>query len=148
MTIDQFAIALMGVVEDLENDPFQQPLEACAGALAQGEERAFDSATDASGSPWPPHSPYTVRKYGPHPLLILSGAMKRAATGGAGNIAQLNGRSLAYGVDQTVIPYAPFQNRGTSRIPRRQFMYIDGQAAGECRDIVAGYVRTDILGAS
>ena len=97
---------------------------------AQGSN--FDRAEDSQGNAWPAHAPLTIALYGPHPLLILSGDMKRAATGGAGAVFDIRvGKKksvVILGISKVAIPYAWKHQHGSGRIPRREFFYLPRQA--------------------
>lgn len=92
--------------------------------LADGFSDNFDSRSDDSGAAWPAHAPSTVKRYGPHPLLELSGRMRRAATNPSDpeHLSERVGDTLRSGVKGT-IKYAIFHQVGTSKMPRRQFIY-------------------------
>jgi hypothetical protein len=45
-----------------------------AKAIKSEIDREFATATDPYGQPWAPHQPSTVRRWGKHPLLRLTGA--------------------------------------------------------------------------
>jgi hypothetical protein len=103
--------------------------------LTEGADRVFESIAenfsrkeDASGKPWPAHSPMTVQLHGVHPLLVLSGAMRQAASGSSGSIRkwskQQGRQSLGLGISISKIPYYPAHQYGQGRIPRRQFFYV------------------------
>ena len=97
---------------------------------AQGEN--FDRAEDASGKPWKEHAPLTIALHGPHPLLILSGDMKRAAMGGEGSAIKIKagkkGTTCVVSISKSAIPYAWKHQHGAGRIPRRQFFYMPKSA--------------------
>ena len=92
----------------------------------------FDRAEDANGRPWKEHAPLTIALHGPHPLLILSGAMKRAATGGAGSVIKVKAgakeSTVVVSISNSTIPYAWKHQHGAGRIPRRQFFYLAREA--------------------
>ena len=86
----------------------------------------FSLAVGPDGSPWAPHAPSTVRRYGPHPLLILSGAMLAAVSdqGGSGHIEDILGREAKIGADGGTIPYLFTHEYGYGDIPARPFFYL------------------------
>lgn len=101
----------------------------------------FDRKEDASGAAWPAHSPVTIATYGVHPLLILSGRMKTAATGGSGAIAKTSsstGKTVkSFGISKASIPYFRVHQHGFRRIPKRQYYYLHESA----RPAIVGKLR-------
>lgn len=92
--------------------------------VSAGFDENFANKVDEFGVPWPPHAPATVRRYGPHPLLVLSGRMKRAAItpGDSEHLLGVARSTAAYGVSGSVF-YARFHHTGTSRMPRRRVIF-------------------------
>jgi phage gpG-like protein len=118
------AVDVLGAWSDeLATGSLEQPLRDCIGLLNNGFEDNFD-ATKAPYGQWPAHAPYTIQKYGPHPLLILTGVMKASVTesGSASRIEEVGTRQLAIGTD---LFYAPYQQFGTRKIPPRPFLWLD-----------------------
>lgn len=105
----------------------------------------FDEAANAWGDAWAPHAPSTVRRYGPHPLLILSGKMKTAATtqGAEGNYEDVEDRSITFGVD---IPYAQYHQFGTDNIPERSFFDLSETAIATIAADAGAYCVHEIIG--
>ncbi len=101
--------------------------------------------------PWPPHAPATVRRYGPHPLLILSGRLYQAATStaGPGHIEILDVREAAVAIDLAAVPYARAQNEGypPGNLPARTFFVLGDFVAVEAAGILRKLVHTEIVGA-
>lgn len=116
-------------------------LDDCAEELRQGFDDNFSRGGNSEG-PWPPHSPVTVAIHGPHPLLILSGAMRAATTeqGAPGAIEQIGPRGLDMSIDLQQIPYARAQNLGHNRIPQREFHVVDESRADACEKLIAADV--------
>ncbi|MFM0864033.1 hypothetical protein, partial [Klebsiella pneumoniae] len=73
-------------------------------AVADGFEENFQAKIDEDGMPWAPLSPYTTKKYGPHPLLDLTGRMKRAASsrGDSEHLAERMGETMRFGIKGSV----------------------------------------------
>src|SRR5690606_23321317 len=122
------------------------------GTLRQSPYRlrqGFDDNFQRGGNPegaWPPHAPTTVARYGPHPLLDLSGAMRAAATqsGARGAVEKIGDRGLDLSIDLSVIPYARRQNLGDiggRPIPQREFHLVDTVAVDDCEQFIA----TDVM---
>lgn len=87
--------------------------------VLQGVRDNFTSSVSPEGQVWP------ERKHigDGHPLLIDTGAMMQAATGGGlGHISRVEPRTMELGVDGSVIPYAAIHNYGTTKMPQREFM--------------------------
>lgn len=69
--------------------------------------------------------------YPVYPILKRTGALEEAATQpeGRGAVNRIeDGVTLVLGVDATVIPYAPFHQLGTRRMPMRKFLFIGPEA--------------------
>lgn len=127
MNVPQFA-TMMGKAANYgfarQSDALSQ-----AGRIFQASESGnFDRAEDSDGKKWKPHAPLTIALYGPHPLLILSEDMKRAATGGAGSIFVIKAGAkksvVIVGISSVSIPYAWKHQHGSGRIPQREFFYL------------------------
>lgn len=99
----------------------------------------FTSSARADGTPWPPRKGQTSDGFGGvvlgaapskrddgHPLLIETGALLQAATGGgAGHITRIAASVLEVGIDKSVklggIPGAQAHDRGRGNLPEREF---------------------------
>lgn len=116
----------------IETLDLSEAFEAASEAARAGFKKNFDQ-TQGPGYKWAPHSPYTIQKYGPHPLLILSGAMLQATTesGAAGSVHDVQPREAVIGTD---IFYAAFQQFGTLRIPARRFVWLDAESVAEVEE--------------
>lgn len=110
---------------EIETADLTAGFEEAIAVVNDGLYQNFSLAVGPTGTSWPPHAPYTVQRYGPHPLLVLSGAMLAAATevGASGNIHRVSDRSAESGIDATIIPYTFAQNFGWAHIPARPFFY-------------------------
>ncbi|MFM8213728.1 MAG: hypothetical protein ACKN82_03690, partial [Pirellula sp.] len=88
----------------------------------------FSRKEDSQGRPWPKHSALTIELHGVHELLVLSGRLRRAASGGAGALRRLvrsSGREiLQLGISKSSVPYFAAHQYGQGRIPRREFFYL------------------------
>lgn len=79
----------------------------------------FTSSATPEGRSWPPRK----HRGDGHPLLIDTGRMLQAATGGGpGHVTRVQNDELTVGVDDQKVPYAKYHNEGTRRMPRREFM--------------------------
>lgn len=137
----------------------EQP-EAIDGAI-----RDFHSSVDMNfarqeqpdGTRWPKHAPLTVLLHGPHPLLILTGRLKAAATGGSGSYRRkiaFKGRVVEQvGVRASAVPYAVVQQKGGrgsggNYVPKRSYHYLNRRDrlrfVAEAKKRIAAKVRGDM----
>lgn len=89
--------------------------------LCEGYEENFYNQVDDSGSYWPPRKDSL-----PHPLLIKTGLMFKAATDAAspGHLTDIQGGdTLISGISGSIVPYAIYHHIGTSRMPSRRVIY-------------------------
>lgn len=116
-------------------------MRQCADRIRQAIDLNFSRGGNAEGA-WPPHAPSTVKRYGPHPLLILSGDLRAAATeaGAPGAVEQLQARGLDLSIDLQRIPYARAQNLGFGHIPQREYHLADEATVDDCEDLVSADV--------
>jgi hypothetical protein len=143
--------AIMGRVKDAIAKSDLSPAWAEIMPIARA---GFASNFADGGShlgPWPPHAPATVRRYGPHPLLILSGKLYQAATssGGAGHVEILDVREAAIAIDLAAVPYARAQNEGypPGNLPARPYFVLGSFVTAEAAKILRQLVHTEIVGA-
>ena len=96
----------------------------------------FSQSKTPSGISWPPRVDDLS-----HPLLILSGRLLAAATGGSGHVFRVQPSQLEVGVDDSII-YALTQQHGdpSRNIPPRTFVGASAGAIDQCADIVAGFL--------
>lgn len=93
------------------------PARAAAAASVEIKseiEKSFSSNTDPYGKPWPAHAPATVRRWGRHPLLRLTGAGLASI-----DVRPQRGSGIAISVDSDGLMYA---QSGTSNEPRRRWL--------------------------
>lgn len=90
---------------------------AAQEVLASGFEQNFYNQVDDMGVPWKPRKDNL-----PHPLLIKTGRMFRAAvdTRNPEHFSDIRGTTLETGVS---VPYAKFHHWGTSRMVARRVIY-------------------------
>lgn len=100
---------------------------------------------------WPPRK----HEGDGHPLLILTQALLKAATGiGPGTIEEYTDKSLTIGVSGDVIPYAAIHNFGgeTGRpghrfiMPKREYMTVRDEVGDFCQELIADYGLEKIWG--
>lgn len=89
----------------------------------EGIKDNFDNQRAADGAAWPPR-----KEAGDgHPLLILTTLLIQSAVGNApGALTYIEDRSLAFGVDADVVPYAWVHEAGweEKNIPARPYMTV------------------------
>lgn len=131
---EEFEAYASGVASRIEL-PLDETLEACRLVLQQGVREGFNSSADPeTGASWPPRK---VEGDG-HPLLVDTGKMMQAATGGgAGGIKEVDGRSLTIGVRGSSVPYASIHQEGSARMPQRRFLSASEKTLDECGDLIA-----------
>lgn len=138
------APAEMALLADgFENAPLQEAMQDCAVIMKQSVRDNFTSSATPDGNDWPP------RKHigDGHPLLIDTGALLQAATGGgAGHIEIIQDREVAVGVSGGVIPYAAIHNFGGKQMPVREYAGLKPEYESECREVIADHVHEDIFG--
>lgn len=145
-TLDEFAAAMDEAQRLCQELPVARDLQdQITDLIYASVQRNFDEKVGSDGTPWAPHAPMTVRMYGPHPLLILSGTMWVASTmsGVQGNYLDVQDRSIVTGVD---LPYAQQQNEGTAYIPQREFYYVGDSYAYEIGNVAADYFTQEVVG--
>lgn len=111
----------------------------------------FDRAEDDTGAPWKEHSPMTIALHGVHPLLILSGKMKEAASGGAGakrikdfdrsrtimKLGMGGGKKLGYWRSHQYGDPA-------RRVPKRKFFYLHQSERGAIVKMLRARIKAKI----
>ena len=140
----QFFDSIDEIQQAIDDASFQDALQECIPVCNGGFKKNFDSTQGPKGK-WPPHAPYTVQKYGPHPLLILSGAMLASVTQPAteGRIESVGDRDAELG---TSLFYAGWQQFGTSKIPARRFLWLDGPSVDAVLEVFADKAFQIVIG--
>jgi phage gpG-like protein len=107
--IDMFGQYASDVTSDLATAPLNDSMERARAAVLQDIRDAFTSGRSPQGAGWPPR-----KKEGDgHPLLMDTGALLQAATGGGpGHISNLQEREMTVGVRKATIPYAAVHQYG------------------------------------
>lgn len=157
MNADDFSRELAAHADSV-NANFKPLLKQFIPVVREQVQANFDLSETADGTAWPEHAPSTVARYGPHPLLILSGALERAATeAGANHVELIESNSLTYGV--TGIKYAAVQNYGSAGrfegddyhagpIPAREYMAIGEDAEDELVELAGDYMANRVFGSN
>lgn len=125
--------------ERITHAHFVQPVGEMLQVAKQGVRDNFTSSADPDNQNWLPRK----REGDGHPLLIDTGALLQAATGGgAGAIERIGRDGGEIGVDTGVIQYAAVHNFGSEsrNIPAREFMGVRAERADEMGEILADFV--------
>lgn len=148
MTLLQLSEVLGDCIKAVEtnSEPFDAAVDDLVVTIHEGINENFERAESGQGTPWPPHAPSTVARHGPHPLLILSGKMWDAATGGPGSWWVAADFRLSLGIERSAIPYASTQQFGSDRVPQREFYFINRFAMQDVKQILADYYEQYIYG--
>ena len=86
-------------------------------AFKQMESKQFTSMGAFGGTAWQPLSPATIaRKPAGLPMMVRSGKLRGALTGGGGFIKRIKNLSMVVGAD---VFYASYHQRGTRKMPSR-----------------------------
>jgi hypothetical protein len=103
------AAKLLELAGYLEN--FIPPLMAAKGIAQQDMQEHFDTESGPDGAAWAPLADSTIERWGDHPILQLTGAMRDAAT--SEGAYQIDGRDLF--IDTSGFPpYWVYHETGTS----------------------------------
>ena len=145
-TLDELIAELEIQAQAMDDLPIARDLEQeITSVMYAGIQQNYNLSATAWGMAWAPHAPSTIARYGPHPLLILTGAMEAASTssGVRGNYLEVNDRSVVIGVD---LPYAAAQQYGTDKIPARPFFDLPDEAIADLEDLAVGYYSREVFG--
>ncbi len=96
-------ISRMGQLAQRVADLARVPARASARvavALAELIEEEFASEADPYGNAWKPHAKSTVERWGPHPILHLSGAMHSSV-----NVRPMPGAGVSITIDHPAAPH-------------------------------------------
>lgn len=141
-TVDEFAASMDRIGESLGRDN-TDGLKYCAEIVRKKVADNFNQGATATGSPWPAHAPATVARYGPHPLLILTGKMSQAAVldGASGHVERIDGNSLDFGLSLDVIPYGRVHQEGfpEGSIPQREYLAVGTDELDDMGDALAEF---------
>lgn len=131
---DDLESHLTRVVDSLATMPMGETLSEAKTLVHRSIRGGFNSSVDPNtGTPWAPR-----RRYYPHPILMKSGAMMQAATGGgAGAIQRITERALTVGVLASVIGYAPKHQFGLGGMIPRPFVGVDRDTLAAIGEVVA-----------
>jgi phage gpG-like protein len=121
------------------------PLQDCRTIILVGIKENFAGSKSSTGFPWPKR-----KDNKPHPLLILTGELEEAATGGNGAINRvIDGITLDVGVDassgQSGRPWAELHQEGGVKCPARSFMGFSEEVLVGCEDVLTEYAITEFV---
>lgn len=118
---DKFADMLRSLDAAQKYDELAEEKVSIANIVSTAQIGNFDRESDALGNPWAPRK----HNYN-HPPLRDTLAMYAAASDpyADGHVRKMGFREVTIGIDDDAVPYAKFQQYGTSSIPARQFMYL------------------------
>lgn len=124
------------LAEAFESAPLNEAMLACADLMRQSVRDSFNSQASPDGQGWPP------RKHvgDGHPLLMDTGRLLQAATGGGpGQLEVIQPREVSLGVDGRIVPYAATHNfgRAEANIPSREYAGLKPEYADACEGIIA-----------
>lgn len=149
MTEQEFAERLQRL--ETEGVNLTDAMEECEPILLAGVDGNFDRRGDASGQPWPARKDPGPR----HPLLELTGALRRAATGGDGVASEIADDSLTLrlrqgpsGTSRAGIRRHEFGDAavmGRPGILPRPYFGVSEETADDVADVIADAVAEAIL---
>lgn len=102
---------------------------------------------------WKKHSPVTVKKYGRHKILVVTGGLKESATGGSGFAIEYNlggnPNSVLFGSTNPLAqihdqPRGSSTSVGNTQIPGRPWTQVTQENADKMRDIVIKWTQKKI----
>lgn len=119
LTFDKLLDEIARSLASLSVKPFEGVMAEAKPLVHRDIRAGFNSSADPmNNESWP----LRKRRY-PHPILIKSGALMQAATGGgAGAIQDVKSDSLTVGVNGSLIGYAAFHMFGAGKLPARPFV--------------------------
>lgn len=138
LEIDEWAKELDHLANFTDSPDFSQEMGGpVKEEVRQSVRDAFtSSASPVGGWDWPARKPR--KDDDGHPLLIDTGVLLQAATGGgSGHIEDHGMDSLEFGVDGQAIPYAAVHNRGSEIMPQREYMGIKPEHQDNIDGIIA-----------
>lgn len=91
-----------------------QVSRAAAKEIRAEIQKSFDSRRDPYQQPWQPHAPETIRRWGRHPLLRLTGAGEASI-----RVYPKSGAGIAVSVESDGLIFA---QSGTVAEPRRRWL--------------------------
>ncbi len=147
ITIERIGDSLDELMAQLQSFDFAPVWTALLEPVHEGFASNFDQTRAPYGT-WPPHSPMTIALHGPHPLLILTGAMKRSVTqsGSEGRIEDIMRNEAIIGTSLFYAPYQQFGTSGPHPIPARPFLWLEGSYVDQVHERFADEVASRLFG--
>lgn len=158
MNANQFVQLLRELPKLVAEIDHSDTLQSGAAIVEKSIRGNFSRQEDASGRRWRPRQvtifPDEIRSRWDHPLLILTGKLIGAATGGLGHKRTVSKSRLTMGIDENTVPYAPIHNFGgisilpngrRMLIPDRQFFYLYKSDRRTLRKMVVARTRVKVL---
>jgi len=127
------------ILDDIEGTDFQPLLADKLRPISLSAVRDnYEATASPDGLTWPPRK----RVGDGHPLLIDTGKMLEASTGGVGSVTHYEPDGMILGVDLDVVPYARAHNYGNParNLPQREFLGLHDDAVEEAGEAVADFV--------
>lgn len=140
MNAMEFAKFLRNVPTLVEAVNHRDTMEELAVIVQESVQDNFQRQTDVMGTFWPPRKDTL-----PHPLLIKTGRMLDAATGGPGHHKRAQRKGLEMGIKPDKVPYAKYHQYGTRRIPQRQYFYLHSTDRARFRKLFMERTRAKVL---
>jgi hypothetical protein len=109
--------------------------------LCDGYQENFYNQVDETGSAWLPRKDSL-----PHPLLIKTGIMFKAATDptAPGHLTDIQGDTLISGISGEFGPYAVFHHLGTRLMPSRRVIYASDQTLSRIEEAFADAIERNL----
>lgn len=132
--IEDLQQAMIASVGMLSSVPLEEALLEAKRLIHQSIREGFNSSADPQTN-----DGWQARKHPyPHPILMKTGAMMQAATGGgAGAIERIENNQLEVGVSGATVGYAAFHQHGTSRMVARPFIGASDAKLDEIGEVIA-----------
>ena len=133
----------LAAIEDLS-----EPLGTAADLIQDGISRTFEKEGGYQGKPsWPPLSPrYKAWKDKHHPgqpILVRTGAMKAAFTGGSGSIREVGKQRLEVGGSHRLGGYHQGPDRPKTRVPRRPFIMLSRTEKNQITKLIVLHINQE-----
>lgn len=149
LTPAEFVGEMAAFATAVESAPLRPAMEDARVKLRQNVRDNFTSSAGPDGQAWPPRK---VPGDG-HPLLMDTGALLQAATGGgAGAVSTIEDRAVEIGVDPSVrqggIPGAGRHEFGGGGIPARPYLGASDATLDAIGEVLADAALDAMLAAS
>ena len=111
--------------------------------------KSWDTYGSIMGKRWPALSPkyraWKDKNYPGRHMLVLTGDMKTAATGGSGSVLDIKPKEMVIGIDTDYIPYARVHQYGYKKIPQRPYFFsADGTLPGRAIQKIINVIKKRI----